>query len=197
MCNINIGLRRLSCVINDNVCIAQNYAINVIKDHALNGLRRQSQFDREFDLMQANDNSEIQDHSEVDEEEHKDEEKVITNILSKFHPPADPQTNVIHEEPVESSSSNPEIYKLKGSNVNEEKAENSLDFHTNIHLSIDILNEESEDEDNGKLMILNSKGEKPLNHNSSDIKADDENDSNYSPWVGRGESKLSPFQDYK
>lgn len=169
----------------------------MIKDHTLNGLRRQCQFDREFDLMQANEHSEIQDPSEVDEEEHKDDEKVISNILSKFHPSADPQTNVIQEDPGESSSSNPEMSKLKGSNIYQEKAENSLDFHNNIHLSIDILNEESEDEDNSKIMILNSKGEKPLHHDSSDIKPDNENDSNYSPWVGRVESKLSPFQDYK
>lgn len=76
----------------------------MLKDHTLNGLRRQAQFNREFDLLQANDQSSIKEapeslcDSEIEEIEASNPRDV----------PA-----VIHEELAESSESNHDAVSKK------------------------------------------------------------------------------------
>jgi len=205
LCKYNIGLKLLSGSLNEKFAQFKALAVNKIKEHTLGGLRRQRQFDKEFDLLHANEQSEIQEVSDHDDDS-KDDDKVVTNILSKFgsnneHTDSE---NDMREEFALESSKHLEFMKNEFKNEVHEhlskdgSGKQKIDFHSKIPLSIDILNAESEDDDNEKLIILNSKGEKRIRPIRLDTNGDedDDNDSNYSPWINR-EVKESPLQNYK
>lgn len=205
LCKYNIGLKLLSGSLDEKFTQFKAHAVNKIKDHTLGGLRRQRQFDKEFDLLHANEQSEIQEVSDHDDD-FKDDDRVVTNILSKFHPDneqsdseRDMREELVVESPKYLEFTNKEFKNEERENVSKDgSGKPKIDFHSKIPLSIDILNAESEDDDNEKLIILNSKGEKRMRPVRLDTNGDedDENDSNYSPWVQR-EVKESPLQNYK
>lgn len=115
---------------NESIMTEKSFALNSIKNHTLNGLRRQAQFDKEFDLLQANDQSLIDDVSE--HEESKDE--ILTGVLANFHPPMEDNI-AIQEEPQESSSSH----------INKDTSDNEFE-PKRPNLMIDCKEEEEESE---------------------------------------------------
>lgn len=204
MAKFNIGLAILAWVVDPKVAGYKKQAFRSIKKDDKDFSRVHSQLGKDYDLFRSNDQSEIIGDSEPDYDDTKDEDRVVTNILSKFHPAEDKNDKVIDEELAESSSSNAEILRnefiANRRSINNDN-QSSNNPNSKAPLSIEILDEESEDEELANQMILNSKGEKPLNNDGSDVHPDDEdeeNDSNYSPWVYKASNKkLSPFQNYK
>lgn len=185
----NIALTLLACVIEPRIRQHRRYIFDKLHYNSEFLEHTSNKNIGNIDL----DQSEIEQDSDADEET-KDDGEIVSGILSKFHPPAEENESIINEEVVESSSSRPDKHRFN----NEYHAESPTP--PKAPLSIDILDEDSEDEDYIN-MALNSKGEKPLDNNISDNHPeddDDENESNYSPWIYRAQNKnLSPFQNYK
>lgn len=72
--------------VNEKLLQVKGTGFNKIKDYTLDGLRRQSQFDKEFDFLQANEHSEIYEASDKGTLADQEDDKEVNNILSTFDP---------------------------------------------------------------------------------------------------------------
>lgn len=83
----------------------------------------------------------------------------------------------------------------------EDQRDNSkIDFHSKLPLSIDILNAESGDENEGEgnVILLSNKAKGRNDSEPHDFQQDNEdNTGKYNPWVDAKEKKLSPFGNFK
>ena len=225
MIKLNIALRKLTAPIKQKIYRLKASTFNTLKDSTLDGLSRQEQFDKEFELIKAGDQSEINDESDH-ENMSMNHDQDVENILSHISPGQ--KSHQINTEPkmpdsevkrqfIDDHSPNELIDNRSFSNGNNESEnddspQNSnnfnsqdskkLEFNPKMPLSIDIASVESDDE--GQNMVIYDSKSKPIDNNLSDTHNESEGDeydddmgSKHNPWVNGSEKHRSPFGDYK
>ena len=192
----------LSNVLKKNITTEIAYGYNKLKVPIRNSkiLAQNSIFWRESEL------SEIQPISENGET--REEQFPVKNILSKFriYDPEPIENNFQYNEQ-DVSENNNRNSQLNLENNNEEWLifENNLDFHQNAPLSIEIIEQEIEENEaqliQGKNILKTEKeGDRHkliLDCEDNTDLQEEELDDNWSPWIGKAANKLSPFQNFK
>lgn len=170
----------------------KTYSFNWLKDNVVDESDSQ---DQDFELLKESEQSRIQNISDNDENDTKDEEKVVTGILSKFYPSEDDMNHTDLVEDTDSYENNGNFFESqRGAEeiVKSWKANLHQDFIRKSPLSIEINNEESEEEEDK--FPFNDDGYDEWQEASELI--DDGNV--YNNWMKhKVHKKLSPFQDYK
>ena len=217
---LNMALRMLTTTINEKKMRLKNNTFSVIKEHTLDGLTCEFQFEKEFELLKANDQSEINQSSDI---ESNINDQDVVNILSHIGSEEDQRvvtepnvskdiiaSEAIDNKPAKSVRSSYGIRNKRYSNdMNEipnidfDKDEyRNIEFNPKQPLSIDIAAVESDDE-NRNIIIYDSKS-KPIDKNLSDIQdeyeehedGDSIKESNIQ-WVNASQKHPSPFGEYK
>ena len=136
-------------------------------------------------MSNVHDQSEIHDLSENADVNNDEEDNIVSGILSRFYPKTDDKDNLdVQNSPKETDSNN---------DKNSDIAIHQLPQPTfKMPLSIEIMNEESEEEDH-----MSEQDSQDYEHQVP-VSRTNAHRPNNSPWTKDAiEKKLSPFVDYK
>ena len=164
------------------------YAINWIKDKTghskILSKKRDDYFSRASEISEI---LQVSEHDEAKEDQHP-----FNRILSKFKEGADSEWTSSHKDISENNGDNSPLDDFSANKDFMNQVQN-LDFHKKIPLSIDIV--ESEQEETEVEVVNQEKKLWSLNQKADQI-IDEEND-NYTPWIGKVSQNISPFENIK
>jgi hypothetical protein len=163
---------------------------NIMKDSTGNSKRIYGN-QKQFEILD-NDHSDIIEPSDNEDHEGEDgdDDHLVQNILSRFR--NEDRSSIDYEEQPESEISHEDHVEGESEVIERHKP---VEFHQKVQLLIDTDPESEEDEE--EVVVINSKGGSRNDHEMLNNDQEEDGESNYSPWLEKGQNKMSPFQNFR